>query len=302
MPVGVDGTVPGQRIVEGLPILTISGAVTGWASLHWQGARWFTGYAGDGTVPLDVPLLTAEFRRSQPGFTITQEQVRPDEIEFVDWVPVTSAVRSLGFEVRYARTWRQAVIALDMAAYSDLVSVAEAAAYIDRIGPWTGVIQARKALAHAEENAWSSQEVRMRLVWTEDAGAPRPRCNIPVFAPGGRHIGTPDLFDPLAGVAGEYEGVLHLAGGQRARDLRREAEFRAVGIEVVTMVAADHADPSRFVERLLSAYARAERVPSSQRRWTAEPPAWWTPTHTVSLRRSLVPGQRERLLGYRRVA
>ncbi len=56
----------------------------------------------------------------------------------------------------------------------------------------------------------------MRMIWVVDAGLPRPLCNMPIFDRHGRHIGTPDLLDPVAGVVGEYDGALHLAGEQRA--------------------------------------------------------------------------------------
>ena len=302
MPSDIDATVPGQRMVEGVPILTTHGAVTGWAALHWQAARWFNGIANDATTPLPVPLLTTAFRREQPGFTISQEQLKPRDLEWVDGLPVTTKLRSVGFEVRHATNWQEAVLTIDMAAYSDLISVADLAAYISDLGPWTGVVQARKALACADENAWSPQEVRMRLAWTQDAGLPRPLCNVPVFDCNGRHVGTPDLFDPAAGVAGEYDGSLHLTGAQRARDLRREADFRAVGIEVVTMVSADRANPQPFLERLHAAYIRSQRQPASERRWTIHPPSWWIPTHTVLTRRGLTSSQRDRLLRYRGVA
>lgn len=302
MPSDIDAAVPGQWIVEGVPILTTPGAVTGWAALHWRRARWFGGLANDATTPLAVPLLTTAFRREQPGFIISQEQLKPRDIEWVDGLPVTTALRSVGFEVRHAASWREAVLAIDMAAYSDLVSVAELAAYLHHLGPWTGVVQARQALGFAEENAWSPQEVRMRLTWTQDAGLPRPLCNIPVFDRHGRHLGTPDLLDAVAGVAGEYEGPVHLTGARRAHDLSREADFRAVGIEVVTMVAADRADPQPFLERLHAAYARSRRRPGAERGWTIDPPPWWVPTHTVAARRRLTASQRDRLLRYRRTA
>jgi len=39
---------------------------------------------------------------------------------------------------------------------------------------------------------------------------------------------------------------LHLAGKQRAKDIRREGDLRAVGLEYVTMVSADLRDQSGF--------------------------------------------------------
>jgi hypothetical protein len=120
-----------------------------------------------------------------------------------------------------------------------------------------------------------------------------------VFDLGGRFVGTPDLLDPISGVAGEYDGALHLEGAQRARDVRRESLFRATGLEYVTMLAADLAEPAAFVTGLWQAYARATRLPVADRAWTAELPAWWIPTFTVEQRRGLDEHQRERLLRLR---
>jgi hypothetical protein len=153
-----------------------------------------------------------------------------------------------------------------------------------------------------DENAWSPTEVAMRRVWQHEAQLPRPLCNHPVFDLHGRHLGTPDLVDPVAGVAGEYNGAVHLEGAQRSRDVAREAVFRDVGIEVVEMLAADLANPFPFISRLRSAYRRAERVPASDRRWTVVPPRWWVPTYTVEQRRALDDAQRQRFLAHRRAS
>ena len=143
----------------------------------------------------------------------------------------------------------------------------------------------------------------MRRVWTVVAGRPRPLCNVPVFDRHGRHVATPDLLDPVAGVVGEYEGSVHLVGSHRARDVRREGELRALGLEVVTMVAADRLDGYRsFLERLDAAYANARFAGELGRPWSLVPPRWWIDTTTVEARRNLDPDQRARLLRYRRAA
>lgn len=115
----------------------------------------------------------------------------------------------------------------------------------------------------------------MRLLWELGAGLPRPLTNMPIFTLGGRHIGTPDLLDPVSGVLGEYDGGLHLAGDRRARDIRREAVFREHGLEPVTMVAEDRIDNRAFLDRLRAAYRRARRRLTSDRNWTVVPPPWW---------------------------
>lgn len=293
---------PQQRIVEASALLRAGDGVTGWAALNWLGGRWFGGLAADGTL-LAVPLVTQQWVATQPGTHISQEHLRHREVLVVDGLPVTSSVRAVCYEMRHASTDRMAVVALDMAAYSDLVSIAEARAYNDTLGTWTGVPRSRRAIPLADENSWSPQEVLMRLVWTGEGGRPRPLCNVPVFDGSGRHVGTPDLLDPVAGVLGEYDSSLHLLGAQRTKDVRREGAFRALGLECVTMLGSDHADDHcSFLSRLDTAYANARYAAEADRRWTIVPPRWWIDTTTVEARRNLSPQQRERLLRHRRAA
>lgn len=290
---------PAQRIVEAAAVLRPGEAVTGWAALHWLGARWFEGVTTGGELR-NVPLVATRHLTVQDGYSVSQEFLRPWEVMVVDGLPVTVPVRSVVFEMRYAAWLGAAVEALDMACFSDLISLTEVAAYLSALGPVTGIPRARDALAEGDENAWSPREVMMRRVWIQ-AGLDRPLCNAPIFTLDGRHVGTPDLFDPRSGLAGDYDGWLHLAGEQRARDVRREGDFRELGLEYVTMVAADGGNPAHFTGRLLSAHARAV-ARTTPRRWTVDPPAWWTPTVTVEQRRKLEDWQKERWLRHRRAA
>lgn len=302
VPATVDSAAVDQRVVEAAVCLPDAwGAVTGWAALAWMGARWFEGSPWGGGPPLPVTLAIGGNRaiRPQAGIDTSEERLLPTEFISVDGVRLTTAVRSTGFEMRYARSMRQAVVALDMACFSDVVSTDEMAGYAATLNGWTGVPQLREAIPLADENAWSPREVSMRLNWTLDAGLPRPRCNQPVFDRDGRFLGTPDLLDVASGVVGEYDGALHLAGTRRSKDLVREDRFRRHGLEYVTMVAADQPDPSAFLVRLRSAYDRAADIPESRKLWTVEPPEWWHDTTTVAARRALDGPLRERLLAHR---
>ncbi len=152
----------------------------------------------------------------------------------------------------------------------------------------------------AQENSWSPRETsHLRLVWVLDAGLRPPLCNAPVFDLAGRHIGTPDILDEQAGVAGEYDASLHIQGWQRARDVRREERFRSVGLEYFTVVAADARDRAAVVGRMQATRARAAFAAPSTRAWTIVKPPWWVPTETVEQRRALTKDQRHRLLGHR---
>ena len=294
VPAAVDGNGVEQRIVEAAAELTGHGLVTGWAALCWSGARWF-----DGSDGRPVMLAIPGNLRPRPGRAVCKEGIDPRDRDRIDGLPVTTAVRSVCFEARHAPDVATAVLALDMAAYSDLVSLEECRVYTQwRLRTWTGVPQLRAALKLAVENSWSPTESAMRLVWTDD-GLPEPRCNRPVFDLDGRHLGTPDLIDLGLGVVGEYDGKVHLSSARRAHDLAREERFRAHGLEPVTMVGADLADPRAFVARLRAAYQRASRRPATERRWTLAQPAWWIPTETVAQRRALSAWDRERLLRHR---
>lgn len=271
------------------------GGVTGWAGLHWLGARWF-----DEIRPVTLAVADRSVR-PQPTFGIrtSEERLNPTELRVHRGLRITTAMRSLFFEMRYAASETAATQYAEMAAYDDLVSRAELLTFLGANPGWTGIDRARSGANDMDENAWSPAEVTMRRAWEHDAELPRPKCNRPVFDLGGRHLGTPDLIDPVAGVIGEYNGALHLEGRQRWIDVTREARFRAAGLECVEMVAGDLADPLAFIGRLRTAYARAARLAVADRMWTIQQPSWWIPTSTVEQRRRLTSAQRERLLGYR---
>ncbi|MDN4174484.1 hypothetical protein QWY28_16105 [Nocardioides sp. SOB77] len=292
LPVSVE-----QRIADASMALPAYGGVTGWAALRWMGAGHFDGAAPDGSARPVVLAVLHRAVREQRGLEVSSERLAPETLTVVDGLRVTTAVRSVCFEMRYAAGVRAATIALDMAAAADLVSIAEVQAYADTCNGWTGIPQARAAIGLASENSWSPMEVEMRLVWELDAGVPTPAMNQPVFDRSGRHLGTPDLLDVEAGVVGEYDGALHLERRRRTRDITREHAFRAVGLEYFTMTAADRIDPLRtIVPRMLHTRARATFERAEERAWTVDPPPWWTPTTTVERRRRLSDDDRRRLL------
>lgn len=301
VPAHVDRSVPEQRIVEAAVVLPWYGGVTGWAALRWWGGAWFDGLARDGVTERPVALAVSECDiRPQPGVRVSAEALDPSELTWLDGLPLTHVPRSLVFEMRWADDVREATVMLDMAAYSDLIAVDELAPYVACQPAVTGIPQARKAVGLGEENSWSPHESRMRLIWVLDAELPRPLCNVPVFDRDGRHLGTPDLLDPVAGVVGEYDGGLHLVGSQRRRDRNREEAFRSMGLEYFTMFPGDASDRAGMADRMHRVRARARFAAEARRPWTTELPSWWIPTFTVEQRRNLDEHQRARLLRLRR--
>jgi hypothetical protein len=286
-----------QRTLEASAVLKVDEAVTGWAALDWQGARGFDG-TSDGVELRNVPLVARRHLLEQPGFSVSQEFLDPQEIVVVDGLPVTPAVRSVVFEMRRAASLGDAVVALDMACYSDLVSIAEVAAYVSQLGPVTGIQRARDALVEADENSWSPRETQMRGVWTRRAGLARPLCNAPVFTTDGQHVATPDLVDPRLGLIGLYNGRDHLTLVGASTDRDQEATYRDLGLETVTMLATDWGDLHGFTDRVRQAAERARERHGVQP-WTLTPPPSWVSTSTVERRRALTAEQRRRFLRYR---
>ena len=116
----------------------------------------------------------------------------------------------------------------------------------------------------------------MRLIWKYDAGFPEPLCNKPVFDLQGSLLGVPDLFDPEAGVVGEYGGHDHTEYDKRSDDRAREDRFVNHGLSYFELVTGDLPNRARAVERMRSARSRALFLPPERRLWTFDQPPWWT--------------------------
>lgn len=277
VPADTDSDVVEQRIVEAAARLPAHSAVSAWASLRWRGATFFDGLGDGGRTQLPVPLLVGGNIRPDPRVTVSHEQLPPGEIEWVAGIPVTIVERAVFDEMRRTGSVRRAVEVIDMAVAAELTDLEGVAEYVGIRPAWTGVPMTRLALPLASSHSRSPQETRMRLNWVLDAGLPTPVCNHPLFDLDGRLLGIPDLFDPEAGLVGEYDGADHLAEDRRARDAVREERFRDHGLEYVALVRGDLGRPAHAANRILAARARAKFLPAEDRRWTLDPPPWWSP-------------------------
>lgn len=276
VPIEVDVQVVEQRILNQAVRLPPGGGLTGWAALRWRGARYFDGSASGGREILPVPLLLGTRNlRPSPHVRLSKEQFPPWEREGVAGVPCASVARALYDETRWSSSDRGAVVAVDMTVAAGLIGRDEFRDYVESRPAWTGVYRARFAADHAVPGSRSPQESRMRLVWVLDADLPVPLCNQPVFSLDGNLLGYPDLFDPVAGLVGEYDGADHLAGDRRRRDRTREERFRDHGLEYVAVVTGELASNAHVVRRLRAAYRRAPFTPEGRRRWTLDQPPWF---------------------------
>ena len=163
------------------------------------------------------PGATGPLRRA---LAISQEFLHPDQIVVVDTVPVTIGVRSVVHEMRYAATLGDAVAALDMACYSDLVSIAEVASYVA-----CARARSRQSSRPGTRSSWRTRTpgrlARPGCVGSwRMAGITGALCNRPVFTLDGRHVGTPDLVQPALGLIGQYNGSDHISLAGTANDVQ----------------------------------------------------------------------------------
>jgi hypothetical protein len=277
VPASVDGSVPEQRVLEQSARLPEHGAVTGWAALRMAGATFFDGLETDGRTRQPVPLAVGPGTkiRGDASATVSREPLAPGEVVLRHGVPCTRVVRALFDEMRRVPDWREAVVALDMAAAADLVSVRQLTAYVAGHSRWRRTAQVRRALPHASELSRSPNETRLRLIWVLDAGLPAPLVNCEVFTRQGRLLGVADLFDPVAGLVGEFDGADHRGARRHSQDVAREEGFRRAGLEVVTVTGPDLPRRQLVVDRLRSVRARARFLPEEDSAWTLVPPPEW---------------------------
>lgn len=277
VPAQVDEAVVEQRILEQSSRIRSYGAVTAWASLRWHGAAFFDGTTAGGSRRLPVPIVLGPSRlQPDPRVVLSQEQLAVREIIWLDGIPVTIPERAIFDEVRRRYDLREGVVAVEMAVAAEVIGLAGFAAYVATRAAWTGVPLVREVTMLAGSDCRSPQESRMRLAWILDCGLPPPLCNHPVFDRHGNLLGIPDLFDPEAGLVGEYDGAHHKGRDRHRRDVAREEKFRNHGLEYFAIVGGDLADGDLAARRMTSARSRAKFLPPGARAWTLDPPAWWS--------------------------
>lgn len=261
---------PAQRIVEAAGHLPRGGAVTGWASLHLAGARYFEGTDSRG-ASLPVPLCFGRERHRRPrdGARVDRRRLDADEVEVRCGVPCTVVHRAMRDEIRSREALVPAMCVVEMACYAELTSLARFRAYV--LERTTGLERTRllSVLESCVDGAESPQEVWLRTVWVGPAGLPPPRVNCNVYDQHGRFLARPDLLDETDGFVGEYDGPHHRETETRRNDLGREDRLRRNGLEYFSVVGGEK-DETDVVARIhdTRARARASTLPST---WTLVP-------------------------------
>lgn len=266
--------LPEQRIMEQSARLPPDGAVTGWAACRLHRASFFDGLADDGRTRLPVPLNVGSRGglRNDADAMACFHHLHEEDRATRYRIPTVTPLRATYDAIRLAADRRRAVVAIDMMAAAELMSLRMLADYLDVVGAGRSSV-ARWALGLASEHSRSPREVQLRLVWLLDADLPRPLVNCPVLDLSGRLLGIADLLDATAGLVVEFDGEEHRRAKRHAKDLGKDDRLRRAGLEVTRVSGPDLADTGLVVDRLLAARDRALFQSPEERRWVAVPPA-----------------------------
>jgi hypothetical protein len=223
--------------------------IAGRAAAALHGAQWV-----DANTPIE--LITRHGRR-QAGIVVRQERHRPDELDRIAGMPVTSAARTALDLARHLPR-NLAVAHLDALSAATGLTHDDAAAIADRYPGARGMRRARTALALMDGGAQSPKESWVRMVLL-DAALPKPRTQIRISD--GTNTAFIDLGwdEPMVGI--DYDGDQHLNNRRRyVRDIGRYDMIDRQGW-IDLRVVAEHS--ARFiVHRVREAFARRGYTPS----------------------------------------
>ena len=189
------------------------GAVTGWAAFAGTVRRSSTEQVGGGEGELPVPLVVAT-RSSDPIL------VHPDFAGPARTSPSGPSSRRAPGRDRATSAVRRSCVAPTARARGQRDRdgrgrPADLAAALRQVrgqrNAWTGYPRPERRGA-GRDGCRSPQEFRMYLCLAPRRRASRAPVNREVYDLDGRLIGVPDLFDPEAGLVGEYQGEDHKDG------------------------------------------------------------------------------------------
>jgi hypothetical protein len=178
----------------------------------------------------------------------------------IDGLIATTLSRAL-VETACTTSFESAVVSLDAAVHSGLVSTATMLRMLDVVEFWPGSPTARAALAFCDQRSESVGESRLRVL-VHNQGLPAPMLQV-VFMDADGFVARVDFyFSDLLTVV-EFDGLLKYAGGSPevlVEEKLREDRLRALGVEVVRITWADLDRPAEVAARIRRAFTRARRT------------------------------------------
>lgn len=209
-----------------------------------------------GAGPIHVTRAPERARSRRPGLRVHRAELAASDVTVVQGLLVTSE----------ARTLRDlAALGLphpDLVAVLDVLARRHGREWVRRVVAETstgrGVRRLRRAACWCDPGADSPQESRVRLALHE-RGFTGLVHGVQVHDEHGQWVAAPDLADPVARVAVQYDGEVHADWRRRVSDIQRDELTRLAGWEVVVVTARDLHRPEALAFRVAAAYDRASR-------------------------------------------
>ncbi|MBS9533122.1 hypothetical protein KIH27_05900 [Mycobacterium sp. M1] len=220
------------------------GVVAGFAAAALHGSDWVD----------DRPAeLIHDNRHRLPGLLIHGDELRPDEIQVLDGVPVTNPART-AVDLGCWYPMVEAVSGMDALVRAAEFKDVDVQQILARCTGRRGVVRARESLDLVDPGAESPKESWLRVALIR-AGLPRPQTQIPVYDGYWEPFAVLDMGWPELKVAAEYDGDQHRTDPQRwRRDAKRAERLQRLGWIVIRVLAGDR-EPD-VVRRVRSALAR----------------------------------------------
>lgn len=221
------------------------GVVAGFSASALHGSDWV-----DAQRPAE---LIHSNRHRLPGLLIRGDELRPDEIEFIEGVPVTTPARTAVDLACWYRTV-EAVAAIDALMRATSVKDVDVQTVLARSRGRRGVVRARESLDLIDAGAQSPKESWLRVILIQD-GLPRPVTQIPVYDGYWKPFALLDMGWPEVKVAAEYDGDIHRSDAVRWRsDAKRHERLQRCGWTVIRVLAGDR--DGDVIARVRAALAR----------------------------------------------
>jgi tellurite resistance protein len=210
-------------------------------------------------VTVSRPHEAPGSRTGRPGVRVREVALPAHHVTVGDGVPVTSVERTV---IDLARTlpFRSGVVVADSALHAFKTGQPLLLNLIKDCSRWPGIKKARQVVDFSDPLAESPFESIARVAF-RDGGLPRPMLQVSITEPA-RVIARVDfLWDKHATIA-EADGAVKYADPLRARQqLRRDAELRSAGYEVVHFTWRELTSaPEQVIQSIRVAFGRAARL------------------------------------------
>lgn len=246
----VDRTVELDSVTRDLAAQSwaAGGALAGWSAASIHGAQWVPDHLPEVALPSHV--------RRPAGVLVHQVRLRPDEVEEVGGVVVTTPART-AYDLGRRLPLVDAVAAVDQLCRVGICGPVEVAAVAGRHPGARGLVRLRQVLELLDPGAESPPESALRVLLVTSS-LPRPETQVEVLGPRGRFVARCDLGWERWRVAAEYDGAHHRSGKQFTRDVDRYEALEQLGWSVVRVTGTHLIQrPQQVVARVVAALHRA---------------------------------------------